>query len=187
MTNKNKLSPQKYIIKNGRSLPFHECYINEDWQESGLATFFISKKMHGGNYIFVLYLVDIYCLGLKNTLLKFNITEPEKKKLFELFISNHQSPERCDIVLAHDIIFGAIDYAKKLGFEPHKDFKITEYLLNPDLISNGIDEIEFGREGKPFYISGPNDNVPQIINTLNRTIGEGNYDFMAEQSQFLNL
>jgi len=176
---KNQLSPQKYIATKARMLPFHECYVNEDWQESGMANIYISKKMPGGNFIIGLFLVDIYCLGLKNTFYQFNLSSVESKDLLKKFIEHYDSKlPPCDIALAHNIIYGGIDYAEEIGFKPHKDFGLTEFLLNPDLIDDGIDEIEFGKDDKPFFINGPDDNVARVLGVLNRTVGEGNYLFM---------
>ncbi len=180
----NKLSPQKYIIKKGRELPFYECYVTGGWQDHGLATFWISRKMHGGNYIAAFYLVDVFCLGLKNTNYRFNIDMSEYRFVFQRYKEHNNSPEKCDLSYAHNMIYGAIDFAEEIGFKPHKDFTVTEYLLDPDLITDGIDEIEFGNDGKPFYISGPNDNVPQIIRTLENSVGKGNYEFLARSEQF---
>ncbi len=177
MTQK-KQSPEKYIITKARELPFHECFINSIWQEKGLATIIISKKQPGGNYIFAMYLVDVYCLGLKNTLFNFNFNEAEYEEMKERLFQGPDDMVYYDIVKAHNIIYGAIDYAEELGFQPDKHFKITEYLLNPDLIDDEIDEIEFGRDGKPFFIAGPDDNINRIISILERSVGKGNFDIM---------
>ena len=177
MKSNKKQSPINYIITKARELPYHECFINSIWQEKGLATILISKKQPGGNYIFAMYLVDVYCLGLKNTLFNFNYNEAEYEEMKEKLLNGPDEMVSCNIVKAHNIIYGAIDYAEELGFQPDKHFRITEYLLNPDLIDDGIDKIEFGYEGKPFFISGPDDNTDRIISILEKNVGKGNYDF----------
>ena len=173
-----QLSPEKYIVQKGRDLDFYECLINEDWQKSGLAIVSICKKMPSGNFVTGTYLLDIYCLGLKNTLYKFNMSELEYQEFIEKSYANSVGVEEYDTDFVHNLIYGAIDYAADLGFTPQKDFKVTEYLLNPDLISDDIDKIEFGKDGQPLFIEGPNDNAALIINKLNETVGEGNYHYM---------
>ena len=45
--------------------------------------------------------------------------------------------------------------------------------------------IEFGHDGKPYFISGPHDSpsrCQQIIKTLERSCGQGNYHFLAQIS-----
>ncbi len=176
MKSNKKQSPEKYIITKARELPYHECFINSIWQEKGLATILISKKQPGGNYIFAMYLVDVYCLGLKNTMFNFNFNGAEYDEMKQRLLQGPDDMVSCDIVKAHNIIYGAIDYAEELGFRPHKDFKITEHILNPELIDDGIDDIEFGYEGKPFFIAGPDDNINRIISILERSVGKGNFD-----------
>ncbi|WP_231971853.1 hypothetical protein [Nostoc sp. NIES-3756] len=68
------------------------------------------------------------------------------------------------------------EYAQSLGFEPHKDFEKSR-----SHIGNwyGSIRIECGRNGKPCYVSGPYDNSKKIIETLNRSQGEGNFDFIV--------
>ncbi|NOX45425.1 MAG: hypothetical protein GXO89_00425 [Chlorobi bacterium] len=169
-------SPEKYIRTRAAKLPIHECLINSGWEEKGLATILLSKKQPSGNYVFALYLVDIFCLGLKNTLFNFNFSEVEYNEIKEK-MAGSEIFVPCDIVKAHNIIYGAMDYAEELGFRPYKDFKTTEYLLNPELIDDGIDDIEFGKDGKPYYFAGLNDNVDLILETLNRNVGKGNFKF----------
>jgi hypothetical protein len=174
MQKQQKLSPEKYIIKKGGELPFHECYIKETWKEDGMATVLISKKMPSGKLIVALYLVDTYCLGIKNTLFKFAIGDIDYADFVEKLDQQH-ALVKCDLNFAHSLIFGAIDYAEDLGFQPNKDFKITKHLLDTDLIDDRINEIEFGKDGKPLFVAGPNDNINRVIGILDKNVGNGNY------------
>ncbi len=38
--------------------------------------------------------------------------------------------------------------------------------------------LEFGKDGKPFYISGPRDNADRIIATLKEHVGNGNFHYL---------
>lgn len=175
----NQLSPEKYIISKARQLPFDICLINYNWKEAGQASIMISRKQPSGHFLIGIYLVDIFCLGLKNTAWRFNMN-PQDFERFQLdFNEKYDGNNEADISLLHNIIYGAIDYAQELGFKPHKDFSLSEYILDPDLITDGIDEIEFGKDGKPFYISGPFDQVGHIMRTLDKNVGEGNYTYIA--------
>ncbi len=173
-----QMSPERYIVQKGRSLGFYECLINGDMRDVGLAVIVISKQMPSGNFIIGLYLIDFLCLGLKNTYLRFNFSKQEYEEFVEMAYKDTNEIMRCDTIYAHDFIYGAIDYAKSLGFNPNEKFRVTEYLLDPDLISDDIDKIEFGKNGKPLFIQGENDNATRIINKLNETVGKGNYHYM---------
>ncbi len=59
------------------------------------------------------------------------------------------------VELAQHVVHGAVAYARSLGFEPPGDFTpAVAYLGTP----TGPTPIRFGRDGSPFYISGPYDN-----------------------------
>lgn len=45
--------------------------------------------------------------------------------------------------------------------------------------TNRTTPIRFGREGKPFYISGPYDNPRVVIGTLESIAGGGNYRYLT--------
>jgi hypothetical protein len=177
MNKQKQLSPEKYITTKGGSLPFHECYINTDWQTKGMASLIVSKAMPSGKFIVGFYLVDIFCLGLKNTWYRFGEDKLGYELLLKEFIEQHPL-ETVDLPFVHNLIYGAIDYAEELGFSPNKDFKITEHLLDSDLIDDGIDEMEFGKDGKPFFVAGPYDNIHHIMGLLERNAGTGNFNFL---------
>ena len=60
------LNSKKKILKS-RELPIYECLINAPWRENGLATILLSRRQPDGYVLYGVYLVDILCLGLKNT------------------------------------------------------------------------------------------------------------------------
>ena len=183
MKAKQKLSVQRYFKTRLKDLPYHECFINSQYKEKGLAQVFISKKQPSGKYSYAIFLLDIYCLGLKNVMFNFNFDDSEYEEMKEkLFDSENFVPY--EIVAAHNLIYGTIDEAETIGFMPHKDFTTAEYILNADLIDDGIDNVEFGKDGKPLFISSPYDDVARVLKTLERTVGEGNYDFIAGEDDF---
>jgi hypothetical protein len=177
MQNQNQISPEKYIISKASLLPFHECFVSEGWEKTGMATVVVSKKMPSGKFIVSSYLLDTFCLGLKNTVYKFAVDDLE----YDSFLAKlgERSPmAKCELNYAHNLIYGAIDYAEELGFSPNKDFKVTEHLLDTNLIDDGIDELEFGRDGKPLFVAGPYDDINRVIGILERNVGEGNYEYL---------
>jgi hypothetical protein len=168
----------KSIIKNARELPVHECLINPQWKEEGMATILISRKQTDGKLAFGTFMVDIFCLGLKNTFCNANITLDEYENTFKEKMYSLTSYIECDFDLAHQIIYGAIDFARELGFEPQRDFKLSRYILEEPFETALSFHIEFGKDGKPFYIAGPDDNVDFIIRKLSERVGVKNFNFM---------
>jgi hypothetical protein len=145
-----------------------------------MASITISKTMPSGKFVIGLYMIDMFCLGVKNTLFKFALDSFGYDEFIQK-INAQSEIVKCDLGEAHNIIFGAIDFAAENGFKPQKDFSITQYILDENLIDDRIDEIEFGRNGRPFYFAGPYDNTMYIIETLEKNVGEGNFDVVLPE------
>jgi hypothetical protein len=165
------------LIKRAEQFSIYECLLNQDWQEKGLAHILLSRKQPNNEFIIGVFLVDIYCLGLKNTFCNANIPLEEYEKL-KLRMVGESSLITCDPVLANRIVYGAIEYARKLGFEPQKDFRLSRFTLGAPSEADLPYNIEFGKDGKPLYIAGPNDNADRVIEQLSKTVGDGNFHYL---------
>ena len=170
-------------IHNAQKYPVYECLINPSWKEGGLARILLSRKQPGGDIVFGVYLVDIFCLGLKNTFCNADFLLSEYKNVLKFQIFPDENPIDCPLRLAHQIIYGAMDYAMKLGFKPQKDFRLSRYILEKRSSVGKSIEIEFGKDGKPFFIAGPDDNVKSIVKKLERKLGEGNFDLLLPMDE----
>jgi hypothetical protein len=175
----NKFSPQKYLKENGRKLPVEKCLVADLYNQQGLTMCLIIKRQPGGKYTFANILVDRLCLGVKNSMVNCNFTDEELDDLIEK-MESHAPVVEVTTTYFHNLIYGAIDYASELGIEPPKDFYLAEYVLDPDLVDDGIDEIEMGYNGKPLYIQGPYDNYRKLINALNSSVGRDGFEYITE-------
>jgi hypothetical protein len=63
---------------------------------------------------------------------------------------------------AQAIVYGAVDYAHSLDFEPRRDLN-TKAQIHLGLRPETLLPIEFGKDGQPFCMSGPYDNVDKEI------------------------
>ena len=172
-----QMSPKNYILTGRtRKLPIGECWISPDWKEAGMCTIVVTRQHSSGNLTFGVYLVDTFCLGLKNTNAIFNKPDYEYEDYFDKIFDAHGGREPIDYVLAHNIIYGAIAYAEDLGFKPDKDWVLSQMILEDDTDDVALIEVEFGKDGKPFFINGPYDNVQKVVNTLKKSVGEGNFE-----------
>ncbi|MFO3795888.1 MAG: hypothetical protein ACK8QZ_01205, partial [Anaerolineales bacterium] len=125
--------------------------------------------------IFAVCLVDLYCLGVKDAFANANF--PRARFERELHRICKDAPQECSVELAHEIIYGAIEYAQRYGFSPHPDFtrRMVDKVLDPPDAHPRSGKVEFGKDGMPLYISGPFDDfqkITQVLNTLERTCGE---------------
>jgi hypothetical protein len=175
------LSPENYIRQKARNLPIYECWINEDWKKMGSAEIVISRIHANGNITMAMYMTDLLCMGVKDTLYVFNSHEDDYRDLLET-LSEELEMIKTDYTLVHNIIFAANDFAAELGFSPHKDFtSVSQYLLEEDTDDIELIEIECGREGKPLFVRTENTSdteVNRIIKKLEKAVGKGNFDMI---------
>lgn len=128
-------------------------------------------------------MVDLYCLGVKNTTWRFNQGDADFKEFFN-DINTDIPMKEASYNLVHNIIFAGLEYAEDLGFRPHKDFTdITEYFLEEDNDDIELMDIECGHDGKPLYIQGPHDTPAQttaIIRQLTKLKGWDGFHFLLQ-------
>jgi hypothetical protein len=167
------LKPENLIIKRARIFPIYECLKVDGWFEGGKTQITVARRMPNGTLILGFYLVDLWCLGLKDTFYRAGLTIPEYQELLG-DLNSEIRMIACEPNEAFNMIYAAIEFAENIGFKPHKDFKITRGLLDPPDEIEYMD-IETGLNGKPCYYSGPDDNVEAILKKLDVNPGRGNY------------
>ena len=142
---------------------------------SGLVTVLVARDRGGSTAGVCFYLVDTWCLGVKNAAGPRPVDRRRLGGFIQQIFSSWDEPAmQVPLELGRQIVYGAIGYARELGFEPHPDFgRAAGYLGAWDEEC----ELTFGRDGKPMYISGPHDDGEKIIRKLRRRLGNGNYDF----------
>ena len=168
-------------LRNARQYPILGCWIMQGWQEGGLTPVVIARQQNDGQVLYASYLVDLYCLGVKDVIVNANFA----RKRFERSLPKlcMQEPEAISVELAHEIVYGALEYARKYGFEPHPDFTRlhADQVLDPPEAHPRTHKVQFGKDGKPFFATGPYDDeykIKRILQTLERTAGEGNYHYL---------
>jgi hypothetical protein len=182
--NKNKpapvrqLNPETYFASGQvRKLPFYEAWVNPNWRDLGFACVLIARQHVNGNFSFAGFLVDVFCLGVKDTI--FSANEPEENYLRVKDIYRDMTAtelQKLDYNAAHNFVYGGLAYAEDLGFEPNPDFAYTRFILEEDTDDIPLIEYEFGRDGMPVYCPGPRDNYDRVLHLLKENAGEGNFD-----------
>jgi hypothetical protein len=170
-------SPKKYLKEKGRLLPIHQCLVADDYKNNGLTMCLLVRAQPGGKFTFTSLLIDRLCLGVKSCMVNCNLTMNEIEEITDKMETN-AAVEEVSPAYFHNLIYAAIDFAEELGFKTPDDFYLAEYVLDPALIDDGIDDIEVGREGKPYYIQGPYDDANRIKSILDRSVGPDGYKFI---------
>ena len=169
-------------LQEARNYPLHGCWIMAGWQEGGITPAVMAPLQEADRIMFGVYLVDYYCLGIKNAYTRVDYSQTRFERELPKLCAD--APVPCSVELANELIYGALEYAKKLGFEPHPDFyrEKADLILDPPDAYPRENKLQFGYEGKPLYISGPHDSELKsrsVVNTLMRTCGPGNFDYVV--------
>lgn len=181
------LSPENYIRQKARNLPIYECQINDNWKEMGTTQIIIARQHASGNLTLGVYMIDLYCLGVRDTHYRFNTTPEDYDDLLDM-LNQDFDMQKVNYSLVHNIIFAAKEYAAELGFKPHKDFtSVSEYLLEEDTDEIELIEIECGRKGKPLFIQSEfvtDAEAKRIMSQLEKAVGKGNFDVIIGEDGY---
>ena len=169
--------------------PLIGCWVNDGWASGltvhghpdwpghddddagfgGLASVLVARRNRHNKVSACGYLVDVYCLGVKNVLGPKLLDDHELVALRRRFFDAYEGePLAASFDLVQHLVLGAIDFARGLGFEPHGDYAQAADHLG---VAEGPSDIEFGWRGKPYFIQGPYDDQRRIIRTLGSAVG----------------
>ncbi len=143
----------------------HEAHIEKNWEKTGLAHLLVARVREGGVTDYAVFLVDLFCLGVKDVYSETGARESEVREFIEVRLpAGHR--ERIHPACARKMIEGALAYAESLGFAPHRDFRKARKVLS------GVDralcprEFAYGRAGRPCYIRGADDSDERVNRVL---------------------
>ncbi len=168
------------LVAFAAGMPLHECLIPGILFDQGIGNVVISRKMPNGDIAAGFFLVDIYCLGVKNCFFAVIPPGAYAQRIDELVQKEgaDQAEPACTVKLIKD----AVTYAEGLGFHPHRDYLTTKGIFGSIDPATCRKEFEFGKDGKPLYISGPNEtqaDSERIIATLTRKLGPDGFHYMV--------
>ncbi|HVZ33365.1 MAG TPA: hypothetical protein VG963_13125, partial [Polyangiaceae bacterium] len=166
------------LIARAAAAPFGPCWVSaglfaeaDDEEAPALVSIIITRRLQG-LLLPSLVLVDRTCLGIKSAFQGPLQAELDIERLAREL--GEQDPlERAEPLVAQSVIFHALDYARSLGFEPHRDFV-------PELIGERPAQLldtPLARPERPFYAPGPEDDVARVLARLEAGVGPGGYDF----------
>lgn len=176
MANKNtpQDSPEKAIRERARNLPIGKVYVNQDWEDARQAQVIVTRQHVNGNVTAGFYLVDLLCLGVKDSFFYFNIPTSELEEQLDIFRKEVDIVE-IDYVTAHNIIYAGLEFASELGFKPGKLFEISKFILEDDNDSIELMEIECGEDGVPVVLVSEENPQTELIHQLEAKVGEDHF------------
>jgi hypothetical protein len=159
--------------------PVHETLVPADLFEQGLGNLVFSRTLPDGRIAMAVFLLDMYCQGAKNAFIAVVGRSEYGLRL------NYWSGERLQPIQPacfRKLVEGGVEYARELGFNPHADYALASRIFGDVRSADCPTRFVYGHNGKPLYISGPNespDQVRTIIEQLELRLGSGNFDFIV--------
>lgn len=106
------LTPERYLKERARTLEIGTCYVTKDIDEMKLGHVIVTRRHTGGRISMVGYLVDMACLGVKDSFYKMRMEDWE----FDEFLDYRRDMFReCSYEEAHNRVWGSIAYAEEAG------------------------------------------------------------------------
>jgi len=171
--------------------PISESRVSDSLWDKGIGYAVLVRRGHNGMSAMALFLLDVYCLGVKDVVMR---VEPDHEisALLQHMGKNatgwiNVSPEH-----VRKLVEQSIGYALNLGLSPHRDCAAAMRIFGDIDASQCSTEFVFGHDGKPLYVSGPNDSISRshaIVETLQKTCGPGgsHYIIHADNPDDLDL
>lgn len=142
---KAPLSPDKYIMKCARNLPVERSLMIDD-EYDPIKVAFIIRAERGGLFSCASYLIDTWCRGVYDTFFETHLSKEDVDRLLDHY--DGENMKETDYAYVHNLVLGAVEFAEEAGIAPHKDFKVSQYMLAEDTDDIPLIEIEFGIDGK---------------------------------------
>jgi len=167
-------------LRSASAAPILHCMAAATIWDQGLGNVLISRQL-GGNVAFVVFLVDRYCLGVKDVFM--NVVPRARydrdlyDKLDEQTTLISLKPE-----CARKLVEGAVANAFRFGLPPHSDYRTAKLIFGDIDAEACTEQYVYGKDGKPFFVAGPNDGparCQQIMRALEDHTGPAGYHFIT--------
>jgi hypothetical protein len=172
-------SAQASLIRAAAAWPIVGVHLGGHWRDAStpaLVGALITRKMPNGQLFVASALVDRTCLGVKDAYAMRPLSRAEHAQLLEQTAEVYEVLEEVPIEVLRSVVFHAVDYAASLGFAPHEDFPASLFGPRPEPLL----DTPWSNPPKPFYLSGPNDDVAAILAVLEARVGRDGFDVMVE-------
>jgi yecA family protein len=163
----------------------YEAFLEKSWRETGITQLLVARIRADGHADLGFFLVDFWCLGVKDAFLHEDMPESEFRELIREQLPE-EFRERLHPACAKKMVDGAIAYAERLGFAPHRDYRKARRALGGIDAAACPEPIAFGRNGRPCFAAGPNDDddrIERVLAILEARLGPDGFDYILPEEE----
>jgi hypothetical protein len=146
--------------------PIVQALVAAQLWKRGIGHVAIIRQESEGRFVSGVYLVDAFCLGVKDAFWRAGTREDVEDMIRTM--EQVQRMRAISPACLAKIVKGAVEYAQSIGFPPHPDYRHASILLDGIDVSTCPTEFTFGRDGKPFYVQGPYESPAEVKAILQR-------------------
>lgn len=143
--------------------------MSNDWKDVGEAIIMVARIHPQATYTLGFYVVDTYCLGVKDSSFHFSI---DKFKYQEILNGIKLRMMRVSYEEVHNLVYGTVAFAEEGGIHPDESFKLTQYILEEDTEEVPLIEYDFGRDGKHFLCANDRIELSKYVPVLMKAVGD---------------
>ena len=167
-----QISPVRFLKERVRQVPVYKCYLSHDFEKSTEGTVMVVRKHTGDKYTCGLYLVDKYCLGVKDASYHLRMDEQEFDEFLDIFEEDF-NPHVCTYEEAHNWVWGAVGFAEDAGIAPCKEFDLAQYVLAEDDDEVELIEYDFGdQDGKHCLLANDRLEASTYLPLMRKNLGD---------------
>jgi hypothetical protein len=155
------------------------------WQEHLETNVIITRCHKDGKISAGVYLIDAACVGVKDTFYLFATEQSNINELVGLCQDTHHDFGEVTYEEAHNFILGAIEFAEEGGIKPHRDFAITQYIMEEDTDDIPLIEYEYGRDGKHVLFASDENELRKYLPSLRSALGD-NFEYYVDDDEYMD-
>lgn len=162
--------------------PIHEVLVSANLFDTGMGALSVARLAPDGRIAVAAFLLDIYCLGVKNAPHAILSGSAYEEFIAGLMASTDGAARSVGPSYGRKLLEQLVAWSRNLGFQPHPDYAGAVRILSDIEVADDVPDFSFGRDGKPFYISGPKESTAtsrRIIALLEEKCGRGGFDYLV--------
>lgn len=167
------------LMRVAAAAPLHECLMGRDLFEMGIGTVVVSRELPNGRMGAAFFLLDVFCLGVKNA--DFLVATREEYSWRLEHMMAHETLLPIAPEYARKLVEAAEAYARDLGFSPHPDYQLSRKIFADIDATACPATLTCGKDGQPFYAAGPYDTpqrVHNVLQTLTKRCGPDGFHYL---------
>lgn len=169
------------LLAQAAALPIRHCLLADSLFKDGIGTLVLARGGTIGPVNVAVFLLDAYCLGVKDVFVRTADSYQLPQLIHRLADPTPLRP--VDPAYARKLLHDLVRWAAAFGCQPPPEYVAAERLFGSiDPQSCGA-TFEFGKDGKPFYVSGPTESPATVRRRLNQLVarlGPDGFHFIVE-------